>query len=53
MPKQDMCPICTKAFKKGDVVAKYRIWGDDKKTLAHLRCAMILATPAKEPSKQK
>jgi hypothetical protein len=27
MAKQDMCPICTDAFKEKELVIKYRLWG--------------------------
>jgi hypothetical protein len=53
MPQQDMCPICVKPFKDGDIVMQYRVWGDEKQSLAHVRCVIILATPAEKPSKRK
>lgn len=43
---QTICPICTHAFNKGDVVVEYRTWdgkaGADPK-LAHVDCALYLS----------
>jgi hypothetical protein len=52
MAQQDTCPVCLKQFKDGDVIIEYRVWGDNKSQLGHVRCVMILATPEK-PSKRK
>ena len=32
MVQQDMCPICTKQFKDGDVIIEYRVWENNNKS---------------------
>jgi hypothetical protein len=45
MPQYDMCPVCTKPFEKGDVIADYRVWPSLLPRTAHFRCLMVLSTP--------
>jgi len=52
MPKkQDVCPICTHAFKEKEVIVQYFIWEGNGKTLdprlGHVDCILYLSKDEK------
>jgi hypothetical protein len=43
MVEQDVCPICTGAFKNSEVIISFRKWPEKEARLAHLDCALMLS----------
>lgn len=44
---QNICPICTAPFKKGEVIVQYLTWNGDQgqsmQRLGHMDCALYLS----------